>query len=394
MNVDKERLVQELKNLGQIGYEAEKGTTRVAYSDAFYQGRDYVEQLMREAGLAVRIDGVGNLFGTRQHTQPNAKIILIGSHIDSVPGGGIYDGCLGVLAGIECVRAMEREGYEIRHTIEIAAFIEEEGNAVGGTFGSRCFMGKPVTGEELKKAQMYGVLEKEALSARCREEDYDAYLELHIEQGGLLEAEKKQIGVVKGIVGIDRYAAQVTGQANHAGTTPMKLRDDAMEKTTAMLTELYSAARHTEGMVCTVGLLSIDGGAVNVVPGKVSFQVETRCPQREVMQTVIEGWKKENQRKGLVMEQFSSQSETWMDEQLTGMLEEICKERNLAYKKMFSGAGHDAMNTAGLIPTAMVFIPSISGISHNRMEYSNPEDIAAGAQVLYDLIKRVDKKAE
>ena len=392
MITQKDQICKELKTLGAIGFTPDKGTTRVAYSKDFYLGRSYVENLMRKAGLKVCIDSVGNLIGLKEGTDPSEKIISLGSHIDSVPGGGIYDGCLGVLGAIACIRKMCQEGYQNRHPLEVIAFIEEEGNAVGGTFGSKCFTGTALTDGEKEKAEALGISITAIKQAKRQKADYAAYLELHIEQGGILENENLDIGIVEGIVGIYRYHCSVKGQANHAGTTPMYLRDDAFFKSVVMLKDLFTqVSQRKDGMVCTVGSFHIVNPAVNVVPGETEFILEARSPHTKIMVSIIEQWKEKYEKQGLTVAQFSGQRETEMEHTLLNKMEEICTEKGYSYKRMFSGAGHDAMNMASFTPSAMIFIPSMCGISHRIKEYSNEEEIEKGTEVLYQMIKKCDQ---
>lgn len=391
MRIDKQRVFRELTTLGEIGFVPGEGTSRVAYTESFFQGRDYVKTLMEEAGLQVHIDSVGNLIGRKEGTEPEDRIISLGSHIDSVPGGGIYDGCLGVLGAIECVRRMDGEGYENRHPIEVIAFVEEEGNAIGGTFGSRCFTGENTTEEERSKAASVGITLEDIRAAEKKKEEYLAYLELHIEQGGVLEGENLQVGIVEGIVGITRYHGQVKGEANHAGTTPMSLRNDAMAKSVHMLDDLYHRVLQREdGMVCTVGVFEINPPAVNVVPEKTKFILEARHRSMEEMTEVISAWEADYRGQGLKLEQFLVQPETVMDLRLLQTMEGICNRKGFSYKKMYSGAGHDAMNMARLTPSAMIFIPSKGGRSHCISEFSEVEDIGNGVEVLFEMIKMLD----
>lgn len=388
--IDKQRLYEELKELGEIGFQQDAGTTRTAYSQAFFQGRDYVQNRMKEAGLKTEIDSIGNLTGLWEGERQGGKKILVGSHIDSVPGGGIFDGCLGVLSAVECVRALKREGFQPFFPIEIVAFIEEEGNAIGGTFGSRCFTGGAVTEEEREKAKKFGVNAEDIRQAARKPEDYQAYLELHIEQGGILEAEEKEIGIVEGIVGIARYHGTVLGEANHAGTTPMELRDDAMMKSVEILQDLYhSVLKRKNGMVCTVGDFHIPKPAANVIPGQTEFLLEGRYRQLEVLSAFIEEWKRKYEEEGLKLELFLQQKETLMDKEMLFLWEKICQREGLTWKSMYSGAGHDAMNLAGFTATGMIFIPSKGGISHSIKENSSMEEVAKGTQVLYQMIKEL-----
>lgn len=391
MSIERQRICRELSALGEFGFVPGEGTSRVAYSQSFLQGRDYVKALMEEAGLQVFIDGVGNLIGRKEGKLPGSKIISVGSHIDSVPGGGIYDGCLGVLGGIECIRAMKREGYTNRHPIEVIAFIEEEGNAIGGTFGSRCFVGEALSEEEIKKAASFGMTLEDIRSAKGKAEDYEAYLELHIEQGGVLESKNLEIGIVEGIVGIARFDGLVEGETNHAGTTPMSLRKDAMTRSVNMLDDLYDRVlRRKDGMVCTVGEFRIVSPAVNVVPGKTRFTLEVRNPHMEEMLKVVSAWEANYEPQGLKLQQFLQQDETMMDGQLLDKMEGICCSKRLSFTRMYSGAGHDAMNMAGFTPSGMIFIPSVDGRSHCIEEFSKEEDIGNGTEVLFEMIKTLD----
>ena len=391
--IEQERIYEELKELGKIGFSPGMGTSRVAYSPDFFRGRDFVAGKMEEAGLEIQTDGVGNLTGLWKGIKTGEKKILVGSHIDSVPGGGIFDGCLGVIGAIECIRALRREGYENIHPIEVAAFIEEEGNAIGGTFGSRCFIGGKITAEEKEKARAFHLTENEIQQAARNVQDYQAYLELHIEQGGILEKEKRDIGIVEGIVGIARYSGSVLGESNHAGTTPMELRDDAMMKSVMMLQDLFQQiSMQKDGMVCTVGAFSIPEPAINVIPGKTEFRLEGRGPSLDELIHIIDSWREKYKDRNLQLEIFLEQKETKMDETLKQMIENVCQEEGFSWKRMYSGAGHDAMNLAGILPTGMIFIPSKDGVSHSEKEYSSMEAIGKGTQTLYQMIKKIDRE--
>lgn len=229
------RLYDHLTRLGRIGFVPKEGTTRLPYTPAYDEGRIYVQQCMEQAGLQTSVDPVGNLIGT---LPGQGEIICIGSHIDTVPGGGIYDGTYGVLSGIECVQRLKELGYQNRHPIQVIAFTEEEGNVIGGTFGSKAFTGGEIDEAMRPNLALHGLTMEQVGACRRDLTQYQCYLELHIEQGGVLEAERMQIGVVDGIVGIVRYRMTVSGCANHAGSTPMHLRDDALVKACRIITQL------------------------------------------------------------------------------------------------------------------------------------------------------------
>jgi len=348
---------------------------------------------MIEAGLKTEIDAVGNLTG--KWIGEEKEIIAIGSHIDTVPNGGIYDGSLGVLAGIECLRTMKESGYKNKHTFEIIAFIEEEGNVIGGTFGSKCFTGQPQEKSTLEKLDKVGLNEENIKKAERDPNDYLCYLEYHIEQGGILENKNLQIGIVNGIVGIARYMMTVRGVSNHAGTTPMYLRDDALIKAAKIIIFLMDISQQIDRtMTCTIGNISVEPGAVNVIPGKVSFPVEFRCIEMNSIKKVIDLFKSKYLNQNLTVDEFLWQDATKMDNSLMKLIQNECQKCNVPYLIMPSGAGHDCINMARFTPSAMLFIPSINGISHSIDEYSKPKDIELGANILLNTLFEIDQKGK
>lgn len=393
MKINTKRLMEHIETLGKIGFEEESGTTRMAYSDSFYAGADYVQRLMEDAGLRVHLDAVGNLTGLMPGKVQ--KKIAVGSHIDTVPGGGIYDGALGVLSAIECLHTMRENGYRNNYSLEVIAFNEEEGNVIGGTFGSKCFAGVEIGEAEKSNMKRYGLTMEDVLSSRRRKEDYECYLELHIEQGSILENNSVQIGIVDGIVSITRFRVAVTGTGNHAGTTPMYLRDDALEKACRIILSLFETVREKyPTMVCTVGDFSVPRGAVNVVPGRVEFLIEMRNISVPPMLEVA-GWLKDTYGPlGLEMVQYLNQRETMMDTELVELFERVCKKNSISFQHIFSGAGHDAINMSVLTPSAMLFIPSRGGISHSKLEYSSPRDISLGTKILLDTLLQLDSRGK
>lgn len=389
MEICIERLQQDINGLGRIGFEENVGVTRLAYSKDYNEGVNFVKKLMESAGMKTYIDPIGNLIGRLDGKSD--KIISLGSHIDSVPAGGIYDGTLGVLAGIECIRVLQENNYENQHTVEVIAFIEEEGNVIGGTFGSKCFTGIPIEDSSIPKMSQHGLNMDSVKSAHRNPEKYKCYLELHIEQGGILDDTKTPIGVVNGIVGITRYKATVNGMANHAGSTPMNLRDDALTKTCKMITRIMEIAHLKDGdITCTVGKLTVLPGAVNVIPGKVEFIIELRGKSIARNEEIIEQFSKEFKEQGLTLENILSQKETVLDEKIVNIVRKCCEKKSTPYKEMYSGAGHDAINMALFTPSAMIFVPSIGGISHNINEETSPADVATGCQLLLDSILELD----
>ena len=382
------RLSSRLTRLGQIGFVPGEGTTRLPYTPVSDEGRAYVQQCMEQAGLQTSVDAVGNLVGT---LPGKGKTICIGSHIDTVPGGGIYDGTYGVLAGIECVQRLRELGYQNRHPIQVVAFTEEEGNVIGGTFGSKAFTGGEIDGAMRPNLALHGLTMEEVNACRRDLTQYQCYLELHIEQGGLLEAEGEQIGLAGGIVGIVRYRMTVSGCANHAGSTPMHLRDDALVSACRIITTLMDRARAASpDMVCTVGTLQVFPGAVNVIPGKVEFIVELRNPTMEPMDQVIASVLEEHVE--LTGEAYIRQEPTQCSPKLMELSERLCRGRGIRFRSMFSGAGHDLMNWGQTVPSMLLFIPSKDGISHSIREYSAPEDLDRGAQLLMEMVQALDQE--
>lgn len=391
MKINSERIVKNLNELGSIGYVEGKGANRMAYSAAFFEGRSFVEKLMQDAGMETRIDSVGNLIGTFGEKKEGIQKIAVGSHIDTVPNGGIYDGCLGVLAGIEIIKVMKEDGYKPNHQIEIIAFNEEEGNVVGGTFGSKAFAGSNLEESMIEPMKENNMTEDDFLAAKVNKSDYRVYLEYHIEQGGILENKEKTIGVVEAIFGILRFRVTVRGITNHAGSTPMYLRDDAMEKSALIISQLMEKVRATgDTMVGTVGKISVKPGAVNVIPGETEFIIELRDKEMNQMYEVIDELKKEWQDKGVTFEEFITQPETKCDDRLQKMFFESAEELGYSNMKLYSGAGHDLINMAMVAPSALLFIPSKNGISHHMDEYSSASDIEAGANVLLQTLLKLD----
>ena len=388
MIINQERLIKHIFELGKIGFEEEKGTTRLSYSETYNFGREYVKSKMIDIGLKVKIDPVGNLCGT---LPGKGKIISLGSHLDSVPNGGIYDGTYGVLAAIECISVMQENNYKNMHPIEIIAFIEEEGNVIGGTFGSKSFAGVDIDESMKSNMKAYSISEDDVKASKRNSENYLCYLELHIEQGEILEVENKEIGIVGGIVGILRHKAVVLGKSNHAGSTPMKSRDDAFVKTCKIITDLMDKVKKKDpDMVCTVGTITIQPGAVNVIPGRVEFIIEQRNRIMGPMHEVIEELRNTYLSQGLTMTEYINQKETLCDYRILNIARESAKELGFKYKDMFSGAGHDLINMGLIIPSGLFFIPSKNGISHNIDEYSSPKDIGKGAELLLKTLLKID----
>ena len=401
LEIDKDRLLFEMAELGKIGLSADGGYYREAFSKADLDGRTLVEIFMENAGMDVLRDDACNSVGQYRGEDTSLPPLVIGSHTDTVPCGGNYDGVLGVLSGISVIRALNRHKIRLRHTIEVINFSGEEAVAPGGTFGSRVLTG--AFHDELLEQTVYNgmkfseLLQSAAVNLKTmrsierKEGDVAAYLELHIEQGGILDAEKVPIGVVDGIIGFRRYRLVFPGKANHAGTTPMNKRDDALVKAARFVLEVKEKAEK-HGIVGTVGTLNVDPGAPNVIPGAVEITFEIRGLDDEILNMAEAELKARAEEMNCSFNKYSHKPPIFSDKTMTHCLEVGCKEAGLEYKIMASGAGHDANLMARICPVAMLFVPNREGISHSKDEYSTPEACADGANALLHGILELDKR--
>ena len=404
--INKDRLWNNLMTVGEIGKHPDGGITRLAFTKEDRQAISVVGALMKEAGLAVREDEVGNLIGRREGENPNAPAVLIGSHLDSVFNGGVFDGSLGVLAGIEVLQTMQENGISTKHPIEVCVFRDEEGCRFNfSLLGSRGMAGtlqlenlgyKDNEGISLAEAMSgCGMDPKEFSKASRRPEDVMAYLELHVEQGKVLECADLPIGVVTGIAGSLRMMVTVTGKADHAGATPMNLRFDALTAAAQMIGIVETEARATQSAVGTVGQIHTYPGGINIIPERVEFTVDLRDVSAEV------GLQLENRilsqakdiclQRGLTLqvEILQRVPPAPCSPELINIIAESCRELGITELQMPSGAGHDAMQIVNLCPIGMIFIRSQNGISHHPAEWSTPEDCAQGAQVLYQSVLKL-----
>lgn len=397
--LDGEQLLDDLEKLGRIGHHPQGGVERMAFNAADMAGRRWVEARMRTAGLAVRVDAAGNSIG-RYEGREDLPAIAIGSHTDTVPRGGIYDGALGVLAGIACVRSLHEAGVHLRHPVEIIDFTAEEATVPGGAFGSSA-MCKPPPAEYYELSAWDGQSVKEHLraagldaervvEAQRKPEDFAAFLELHVEQGDTLGVGGESIGVVEGIVGIRRYVVTFCGYANHAGTTPMARRKDALVAAAPFISQVRTVAME-HGIVGTVGKVDVDPGAPNVIPGRVDVHVEIRALDAETLDAAEAALRERAGAAGATeFTPVTTVKAVKADERLMSAIEEACQTLELSYRRMPSGAGHDAMNMAALCPMGMLFAPSQGGVSHSPDEYTAPEDCVNGARVLLEALVRLD----
>jgi N-carbamoyl-L-amino-acid hydrolase len=403
LRVNGARIVEHLTGLSQFGKNPQGGVSRVAFSEADRQGRDYVAGLMRAAGLDVSIDAAGNIVGRRAGSHSTLKPLIMGSHIDSVPEGGNYDGDVGSLGAIEVAQTLAEKKLTTRHPLEVIIFADEE----GGTIGSHALSGE-ITGKQLNLVSNSGKTIRDGIrfiggdpdklaSIRRKRGDIAAYLELHIEQGGILDTEKINIGVVEGIVGITQWEVKIEGFANHAGTTPMNQRRDAMLAAAKFIEAVNRIVTSVPGrQVGTVGKLQAWPGAYNVIPGKVVLGLELRdldAPKVQMLYQKIRNDASEIARSTGTTFDFTETNSIVpapTDERIRKLIDETAKSLGLSTEWLPSGAGHDAQEIARLCPVGMIFVPSAGGISHSPKEYSRPEDIANGANVLLHTLLKLD----
>jgi N-carbamoyl-L-amino-acid hydrolase len=377
--------------------------SRTAYSEFDKQGRAYVMGLMREAGLETSIDVGGNIIGKRAGSNAALKPLLFGSHIDSVPDGGNYDGDVGVLSSIEVARTLRERNLTTRHPIEVVIFQNEE----GGTIGSRAFVGH-LAGKDLDQVAKSGKTLRDGIrflggdptklsTLHWKKGDYAAYVELHIEQGGNLDAEGLNIGVVEGIVGIGWWDVTIDGFGNHAGTTPMDKRRDALLAASKYVQMVNRVVTSEPGrQVGTVGRIQALPGAPNVIPGQVQTSLEIRDLDPAKIARLAGKVMDEATKIGAGNGTTFTFKETYlstpaiMDPGVQKTIEASAKALNLTTKYLPSGAGHDAQYMAQIMPTGMIFCPSVGGISHSPKEFTKPQDVVNGANVLLQTILALD----
>ena len=400
------RLVSHLQALSEFGKNPQGGVSRVAFTDADRAGHQYVMGLMRQAGLEVSIDAAGNIVGTRPGSDTLLRPIVIGSHIDSVPEGGNYDGDVGSLGAIEVAQVLHEQHLTLRHPLQVIVFADEEGTMVGSSA-----IGHGLDGARLDTVSQSGKTVRDGLvllggdPSRISEtkrppNSISAYIELHIEQGGVLERQHTQIGVVDGIVGILDSEVTIQGMANHAGTTPMDQRHDALLAAARFIEKFNELVTSTQGrQVGTVGWIKAQPGAYNVVPGKVALGIELRDLDAAKIQMLYDQARKAaediGRRNGteftFTLHDLAKPALT--DTRLQAVIEKSAAALGLSTQHLPSGAGHDAQEMADIGPIGMIFIPSVGGISHAPTEYSLPGDIENGANVLLSAVLAADQAA-
>jgi beta-ureidopropionase / N-carbamoyl-L-amino-acid hydrolase len=403
--VNGDRLMDHLKAMGDIGRDPAGGISRVAYSEADLRGREYAIGLMRAAGLDVSIDAAGNISGRKPGVDPKLPVLIIGSHVDSVPQGGNYDGIVGSLGAIEVAQILSEAHVTLRHPLEVIIFQNEE----GGLKGSRAISGE-LREEELNQTARSGKTLRDGIAfiggdpthladVRRKPADIFAYLELHIQQGGSLSAEKINIGVVEGIVGNGRWDVTIEGMANHAGTTPMDQRHDALLAGAKFIEAVNREVTGVPGQqVATVGRIQAIPGAYNVVPGKVTLGLDVRDLDESRIKMLFDRMHDDAdqiaQASGtkFSFQEIVADRPALTDPRLRQIIADSAKQLGLTAKSVQSGATHDAMSIGRLAPMGMIFVPSLRGISHAPEEFTESQDVINGVNVLLRSVIQLDSQ--
>lgn len=401
VQINANRLWHSLMDMAKIGATSKGGVCRLALTDLDRQGRDLFVAWCREAGCSVRVDRMGNIFARRAGSDPARPPIATGSHLDSQPTGGRFDGVYGVLAGLEVIRALNDADYKTRAPIEVAVWTNEEGSrfapamVASGVFAgvfdleygqSRADLDGTTLGQELARIGYAG-------DAPVGKQTLGAFFELHIEQGPILEAERKTIGVVTGAQGQRWYELRLTGQEAHAGPTPMSRRRDALVGASRIVNEVNRIGlAHPPYACATVGLLNVSPNSRNTIPGEVFFTVDFRHPDEQVLAQMDQELRAFAQATAnelglsLDLQQIWHSPAVAFDAACVSSVRRAAEQLGLSHMNIISGAGHDACYISRVAPTGMIFIPCENGISHNEIESASREDVAAGAQVLLTAI--------
>ncbi|MDR3161749.1 MAG: M20 family metallo-hydrolase [Spirochaetaceae bacterium] len=405
MNMDEmtENLKKNLRALHQYTATPGEGTTRLPFTKEARAAANHIRSMMEEVGLEVREDEAGNIIGLLKGADPSLPALVVGSHFDTVNNGGDFDGLAGVMTGIEIARMLKRE--TLKRNFIVLGFCDEEGMRFGtGYFGSKSILGQ-VTQEELRHykdkddvsvyeaMKGYGLVPENLPRAAWDLKTIKAFVEMHIEQGPVLYQSGDELGLVECIVGIQRYIVTVRGRSDHAGTTPMDMRIDAVEAATRVISRIPDWAREKgEGTVATTGYIKVLPGGMNIVAEEVQFSVDVRSRNKasidDIVAKIRDGLDESCKRNGATytMDNKLTITPVNLSRDMLSRLEKFCKNRGYSYRRMISGAGHDALAIGQVLETVMVFVPSRDGRSHCPVEWTEYGDISKAVAVIYDLI--------
>ncbi len=407
LRINAERLWDTIMETAQIGATAKGGVRRLTLSDLDRRVRDWFVAACKDAGCTITVDDMGNIFARRAGKNPALAPIAVGSHLDTQPSGGKFDGIIGVLSGLEMLRTLNEAGIETEAPIEVIDWTNEEGSRfapamlASGVFAkkfsrdyayARADREGKTFGEELARIGYRG-------AAPCGEHPLAAFFEIHIEQGPILEAEGKTIGVVTDVQGMRWYEVTVEGEDCHAGSTPMPMRKDALLASARMIAAINAVGRrHAPHAVATVGLIEAQPNSRNVIPGKTFFTIDIRHPEDAVLATMEEEITSElnaiAEASGvtLALEPVWNSPPVPFAADCVGAVRDAARDLGLSWREIISGAGHDAAYVAAVAPTAMIFVPCERGVSHNELEKAEPEHVAAGANVLLRAVLATDAR--
>ncbi len=402
--VNGDRLNRSITQLAEIGKLPGGGVSRLAFTPEDLLARQLVQSWMVDAGMTVRIDAAGNIIGTYAGQREGASALATGSHIDTVPVAGRYDGVLGVLAGIEVVRVLHENAIRLAHPIEVIVFTDEECSVIG----CKAMAGNVVNDPEYYRRNdgtpIQTCLERiggnwsKLTTAQRDAGEIAAFVELHVEQGGVLESTGAEIGVVKGIVGQYRFAVTVTGRPNHAGTTPMTMRKDALVAASQVVLAVNKLGVDTPGeQVATVGYFNVSPNAVNIVPARVDLKIDLRDLSQSHLDDLVEQMRQQfaqiaaATQTEIVMTQALHVLPTLAEPKIQDAIAQVCQKLSLSYCHLPSRAGHDAQEIGRFADMGMIFVPSLAGISHAEDEYTSPEQCTQGANVLLQTFLQLDR---
>ncbi|WLV25003.1 allantoate deiminase [Aciduricibacillus chroicocephali] len=398
LNLEKE-ISDLVEWLASYGADSKGGVSRLLYDENWVKAQDALKEHFEQIGMVTKYDEVGNLFGKMEGSEFKDETVATGSHVDSVKFGGKLDGAFGILASYLAVKYLKEKFGQPKRNIEVVSIAEEEGSRFPFTFwGSKNIVGKVDASEVRDIKDQEGVnfvdaMKQAGFGYKTSDEgipaDWKQWLEIHIEQGGVLEIEKIPVGIVQHIVGQNRYTVEIKGEANHAGTTPMKYRKDAGVAAAKIITMIQEQAKDFgEPMVATVGSIEFVPGTVNVVPGQANFSIDIRHTHKDQISSFAEKMTEKMERIAeeegceISINLYMEEDPVPMDPSIVQTIVDQCDGQGLSYKLMHSGAGHDTQRFAPLVPSAMIFVPSRGGISHNPAEFTYPREMAEGVKVL------------
>ncbi|EZH68046.1 allantoate amidohydrolase [Bacillaceae bacterium JMAK1] len=399
--INGKRLEETIEKFADFGRTDNNGVTRLALSDEDVRARNYLVECCEALGLHVTKDDLGNLYARFEGSDPKADPVYVGSHLDSVKKGGRYDGALGVIAALEVIRTMIDYSIQPKRPVVLVNFTNEEGARFEPSMmSSGVLSGKFNQDEMNKKCDQDGVTFLQALKESGYEGKVDerltsgkAFLELHIEQGPVLEQEEITIGAVECVVGMVCYEIEVLGDSNHAGTTPMTMRDDALFTAVDTIQSLRDRLDQLdERLVYTIGRIEASPNIHTVIPNRIVFSLEARHQDEDVIsevEQIIHSFKERNR---IEPKRLWQRDTVWFDAEVVNVVEEASKQLGTTHRRMVSGAGHDAQFIATLMPTAMIFVPSLRGKSHSEDEYTSPKDCVAGVNVLFEAISTLSQE--